>query len=88
MNALLTVHVRAQLLRFARVSALAFVAALFTTGGKVSWASLWAMIAGAGETGLRELLPVKSIPAVSAVLADAEKAVTPPPADPAPPAKG
>lgn len=90
MSALLTPHVKAQLLRFARVSALAFVAALFQTGGRFGWASLWAMIAGAGETGLRQVLPVKSIPTVSAVLADAEKAVSPvpPPADPAPPAKG
>lgn len=84
----MTAHVKAQALRFVRVSALAFVAALFQTGGKVGWASLWAMIAGAGETGLRQLLPVKAIPAVTAVLADAEKAVTPSPADPAPPAKG
>lgn len=78
MSALLTVHTRAQLLRFARVSALAFVAGLLTTGGKVSWASLWALAAGAAETGLRQLLPVKALPAVTAVLADAEKAVTPP----------
>lgn len=73
----MTAHVKAQALRFARVSALAFVAALFQTGGKLGWASLWAMIAGAGETGLRELLPVKSVPTVDAVLAD-----------PAPSAKG
>ena len=83
MSALLTLHVKAQLLRFVRVSALAFVAALFQTSGKFGWASLWAMIAGAGETGLRQLLPVKPIPAVSSVLADSAS-----PANPAPPAKG
>lgn len=89
MSGLLTDHARAQLLRFARVSALAFAAGLLTTGGKVSWASLWALAAGAAETSLRQLLPVKPIPTVSAVLADAEEAATPPPADPTPPpAKG
>lgn len=75
-------HVKAQALRFARVSALAFVAALFTTGGKVSWASLWAMIAGAGETGLRQVFQVKAVPTVSSVLAETSV----PPADPTPPA--
>ena len=79
MNAFLTPHVKAQLLRFARVSALAFVAALFQTGGRFGWASLWAMISGAGETGLRQLLPVKPVPTVTAVLAD------PPPSSTAPP---
>lgn len=85
----MSAHLKAQALRFVRVSALAFVAGLLTTGGKVSWSSLWALVAGAAETGLRQLLPVKPIPAVSTVLADAGKAVTPPPADPTPPpAKG
>lgn len=78
----MSAHVKAQALRFLRVSALAFVAALFQTGGRFGWASLWAMIAGAGETGLRQLLPVKPVPTVSAVLAD------PPPSSTAPPAKG
>lgn len=86
----MSAHVKAQALRFARVSVLAFVAALFQTGGKIGWASLWAMIAGAGETGLRQVLPVKAIPAVDAVLADVEKAVVPPPptTGPTPSAKG
>lgn len=66
----LSPHVKAQLLRFARISALAFVAALFQTDGKIGWSSLWAMIAGAGEVGLRQMLPVTTLDAVTAVLAD------------------
>lgn len=91
MSTLLTPHVKAQILRFVRVSALAFLASLPLTGGKISWSSLWALGAGAFETGLRQLLPVKEIPAVTAVLADATPAAakpTPPPVDPPPPAKG
>ncbi len=86
----MTAHLKAQALRFVRTSGLAFVAMLLATGGHVGWSSLWAMLAGAGETGLRQLMPVKPIPAVDAVLADAEKAVAPAPAAPAdpPPAKG
>lgn len=69
-------HARSQILRFLRVSAMAFVASLFTTGGKIGWSSLWAMVAGAGETGLRQVWPVKPVLQVSSVLADPE-----PPAD-------
>jgi len=67
-------HAKAQLLRFVRTSALTFVASLFMTGGHVGWSSLWAMLAGAGETGLREVLPVAPVPTVAT--------------DPAPPVKG
>lgn len=60
-------HARSQILRFLRVSAMAFVASLFTTGGKIGWSSLWAMVAGAGETGLRQVWPVKPVPSVASV---------------------
>ncbi len=73
----MSAHVKAQLLRFVRTSGLAFMAMLLASGGHIGWPSLWAMLVGAGETGLRQLLPVKSVPTVDAVLAD-----------PAPPAKG
>jgi hypothetical protein len=77
-------HLRAQALRFVRTSGLAFVALLMATGGHVGWSSLWAMLVGAGETGLRQLMQVESKPTVTAVLADPSPTI-----DPAPPtAKG
>lgn len=75
-------HLKAQALRFVRTSGLAFVALLMATGGHVGWSSLWAMLVGAAETGLRQLMPVAPLPTVTAVLAD-----PPAPADP-PAAKG
>lgn len=62
----MSAHLKEQLLRFARVSALAFLAALPATGGRVSWSSLFALGAGAVETGLRELAPTAPVPMVSA----------------------
>lgn len=61
----LTPHARAQLLRFVRISGLAFVTALPATG-HVSWASALALAAGAAEVGLRELQPTAPVPMVSA----------------------
>lgn len=61
----MSAHLKAQLLRFARVSALAFLTALPADGGSISWSSLWALAAGAAEAGLRQLLPVKPLPFVS-----------------------
>jgi hypothetical protein len=78
-----TAHLKAQALRFVRTSGLAFVAMLLATGGHVGWSSLWAMVAGAGETGLRQLMQVEPKPTVTAVLAD-----PPPTTGPAPSAKG
>ncbi len=66
----MSAHVKAQLLRFLRVSGYAFVAQVLATGGLVGWSSLWSLAFGAAEAGLRQLLPVKPIPAVAAVLAD------------------
>lgn len=81
----MSAHLKAQALRFVRTSGLAFVALLLATGGHVGWSSLWAMLVGAAETGLRELMPVESKPTVTAVLADPSQPTT----DPAPPtAKG
>lgn len=62
----MSAHLRDQLLRFARISGLAFLAALPATGGRVSWSSLFALAAGAVETGLRELMPTAPLPMVSA----------------------
>lgn len=66
----MSAHLKAQTLRFVRTSGLAFVAMLLATGGHVSWSSLWAMLVGAGETGLRQLMQVEPKPMVTAVLAD------------------
>jgi hypothetical protein len=79
----MSAHLKAQALRFVRTSGLAFVAMLLATSGHVGWSSLWAMLVGAGETGLRQLIPVAPLPAVTAVLAD-----PPPTTAPEPQAKG
>lgn len=84
----MSAHVKAQALRFVRTSGLAFVALLLATGGHVGWSSLWAMLVGAAETGLRQLMPVAPLPTVTAVLAPPAPPATPPTTDPAPPAKG
>lgn len=73
----MSAHLKAQALRFVRTSGLAFIAMLLATGGHVGWSSLWAMLVGAVETGLRQLMPVAPLPTVTAVLAD-----PPAPADP------
>jgi hypothetical protein len=73
-------HLRAQALRFARISVYALLAQLALTGFSwPGWAGLWALVPGALETGLRQMMPTKPIPAVTAVLAA-------PPEPPAPPA--
>lgn len=82
----MSAHLKEQLLRFARVSALAFVGSLAMTGGKVDLASLWALLPGALESGYRQVFQVAPVPIVTAVPAPVE---TPPAtADPVPPAKG
>lgn len=59
-------HVQAQVFRFVRVSGLAFVSQYLATNGHVpGWWSLWALGAGAAEAGLRQVFPVKPIPAVA-----------------------
>jgi hypothetical protein len=59
-------HVRAQILRFARVSAYALIAQLLLTGfAWPGWAGLWSLVLGAAETGLRQALPVKPLPRVA-----------------------
>jgi hypothetical protein len=55
----MTAHLKAQALRFGRVSGYAFVVALMATGGHVTWATLWSIAAGAAEAGLRQLMPVE-----------------------------
>lgn len=63
----MSAHLKAQLLRFVRTSGLALAASLLATDGHVSWSSLWVLIVGAGEVGLRELIPVAPLPTVTAV---------------------
>lgn len=77
----MSAHATAQVLRFARATAYAFVPAFLATGGHLRWWDLLTLLAGAAEAGLRQVFPVTPIPAVSAVLAD-------PPAAAPPPAKG
>lgn len=74
----MTAHVQAQALRFLRVSGYALVAQLLLTGFEwPGWAGLWSLVPGALETGLRQVLPVKTIPRVTS-----EPAVPVPPAPP------
>lgn len=85
----MSAHVQAQVLRFLRVSALAFLASLPADGADVKWSSLWALAAGAAETALRQLLPVKLIPSVASVpVMSAEPPQAPPGPAPVPDPKG
>lgn len=61
----MSAHAKAQALRFLRTSALAFAAQLLATDGHVSWSSLWVLLVGAGETGLRQLMQVTPVSAVT-----------------------
>lgn len=67
----MSAHVRAQALRFVRTSGYAFIAALLATGGNLRWWDLLTLLAGAAETGLRQLMQVEPKPTVTSVLADA-----------------
>jgi hypothetical protein len=55
----------AQILRFLRTSGLALIAILAANGWHVDASVLWAMLAGAGETGLRAVVPVVPLPFVT-----------------------
>lgn len=61
-------HVQAQLLRFARTTALSFLVLYIQAGGHLSWSSLWAVGPGVAETLLREARPVNPLPRISSVL--------------------
>jgi hypothetical protein len=58
-------HLQAQLLRFARATVYAFVAALLAAGGHVSGWDALALLAGAAEAGLRQLFPTEPKPFVT-----------------------
>lgn len=58
-------HVKAQLLRFARATGYAFAGALLATGGNLRWWDLLTLLAGAAETGLRQVFQVEEKPMVS-----------------------
>lgn len=65
----MSAHLKAQALRFVRVSVLAFAAGLLASDGQLSWPSLWALAAGAAEAGLRQAFPVRPVPSVTSVFA-------------------
>jgi len=72
-------HLKAQLLRFARFTALAFAADFLARGGQVSWGSIWTVLPGAVEAGIRQAFPVAPLPTGSAAPAPApEDPPTPP----------
>jgi hypothetical protein len=62
-------HVRAQVLRFARMTGLALGTAFMAQGGTLplTWRSLWVLLPGTAEVLLRELVPVSPLPTVTAV---------------------
>jgi len=64
-------HAKAQVLRFLRVLGYALAVQAAGLQHWPGWAGLWALAPAAGETVLRELLPVRPLPAISSVLAPA-----------------
>jgi hypothetical protein len=60
-------HLKAQLLRFARATGYAFIAALLATGGNLSWWDLLTLLAGATEAGLRQVFQVQEVASVTSV---------------------
>jgi hypothetical protein len=58
-------HAKAQALRFLRATGYAFVAALFASGGNLRWWDLLSLLAGAAESGLRQVFQVEPKPFVS-----------------------
>lgn len=63
----MSAHVRSQLLRFARISVLAFAGQVAVVGAShLTWTTVGALAAGAVETGFRQVRPVKPLPAAAA----------------------
>lgn len=58
-------HVKAQIARFARMVGYALAVQAVGLQHWPGWAGLWALVPAVGETLLRELMPVKPIPAVA-----------------------
>jgi hypothetical protein len=80
-------HVTTQLLRFARITALAAAAQLATTGaGDLGWKALAALLAGAAETAVRTVWPAVPIGTIITAVRHKGAAVEPP-TPPAPPAE-
>lgn len=63
----MSAHLKAQALRFARATGYAFIAALLATGGNLRWWDLLTLLAGAAETGLRQVFRVQEVAQVTAV---------------------
>lgn len=63
----MSAHLKAQLLRFARATGYAFIAAFLATGGSLSWWQLLSLVAGAVESGLRQVFQVQEVATVTAV---------------------
>jgi hypothetical protein len=74
----MSTHLHEQILRFARISTLAFLGQLAVTGfSHIGWSVLGSVAVGAVETGVREVWPVMPLPSGS-------HAVQPPGSGPAP----
>ncbi len=59
-------HLQAQLLRFVRLTVLAFLGQLAVTGTEnLGWKSLAALAVGAIEAAVRQIWPVAPLPAAS-----------------------
>lgn len=63
----MSAHLKAQLARFARTFALSLLTAYVAAGEQLDWRSLIALVPPAVETGLRQLVPVAPVPAVTSV---------------------
>lgn len=57
----MSAHTEAQLYRFGRTTAYAFLAALAANSGKLSWWDLLSLAAGSAETGLRQVYRVSRV---------------------------
>lgn len=83
-------HITTQLLRFARITALAAAAQLATTGtADLGWKALAALLAGAAETAVRTVWPAVPVNTIVAAVkhegASVEPSAPTPPADPTTP---
>ncbi len=65
----MSAHVRAQLLRFARLTGASVMAEYLRQGGHLplTWATLWVLLPGALETLLRQTARVEPAPTVTVV---------------------
>lgn len=78
-------HVKAQALRFVRMTGLVLAGQLLALGHWPGWAGLWAMAVGSAEVAVREVYPTVRLPdritSVSPTAAAAPSAAPSPPLD-------